>query len=211
MPELVNCPHCEKKLRVPDNLIGQPVKCPTCGKTFTATAASAAAPPPEEKPAPRPAARRPPAEEEQVEDVPRRRRPADADEEEERPRRRPRAEDEEEDEDDRPRRRRPREDEDDEEEDDRPRRRKRRRYAPHRGVLILILAILGFVVCPIFYPVAWIMGNTDIAEIDAGRMDPEGRGLTQAGRIIGMIGTILMLIAFLLACLFGVIGAMSGK
>src|SRR3981189_84925 len=36
MPEVVTCPQCERQLRVPDELIGQRVKCPTCGTNFTA-------------------------------------------------------------------------------------------------------------------------------------------------------------------------------
>jgi hypothetical protein len=39
------------------------------------------------------------------------------------------------------------------------------------------------------------MGNNDLAEMRAGRMDPEGEGLTNAGRICGIIGTILMVVA----------------
>jgi predicted Zn finger-like uncharacterized protein len=36
MPEVVTCPQCERQLRVPDELVGQRVKCPTCGTNFTA-------------------------------------------------------------------------------------------------------------------------------------------------------------------------------
>jgi hypothetical protein len=61
-------------------------------------------------------------------------------------------------------------------------------FTPHRGVLILVLGILGIVMCFLLSIPAWIMGNTDLAEIDAGRMDPEGRGLTQAGKVLGIIG-----------------------
>jgi len=62
---------------------------------------------------------------------------------------------------------------------------------PHRGTMILVFGILSWVVCIIFGFVAWNMGNSDLAEMDAGRMDPEGRGLTQAGKILGMIHAIL--------------------
>ena len=59
---------------------------------------------------------------------------------------------------------------------------------PHRGVLILVLGILSFVFCGIFTAIpAWIMGNNDLREMDAGAMDIAGRGLTNAGRILGMI------------------------
>jgi predicted Zn finger-like uncharacterized protein len=36
MPEIIACPDCERTLRVPDNLLGRKVKCPSCGITFTA-------------------------------------------------------------------------------------------------------------------------------------------------------------------------------
>ena len=68
---------------------------------------------------------------------------------------------------------------------------------PHRGVLILILGILGLVLCQLLGPVAWIMGKNDLAEMDAGRMDPEGRGLTQAGWICGIIATIFIVLGIL--------------
>jgi hypothetical protein len=73
----------------------------------------------------------------------------------------------------------------------RPRRRRRRYLVPHRGGAILTLGILSIVICGLFGPFAWIMGNTDMAEIRAGRMDREGEGITQAGRICGIIGTVI--------------------
>lgn len=65
---------------------------------------------------------------------------------------------------------------------------------PHRGVLILILGILGILCCFICGIIAWVMGNNDLREMAAGRMDPSGRGLTQAGKICGMISVILVIV-----------------
>ncbi len=65
---------------------------------------------------------------------------------------------------------------------------------PHRGTLILVLGILSLVVCGPLGIFAWIMGSSDLKEMDAGIMDPSGRGNTQAGKICGMITTILMLV-----------------
>lgn len=65
---------------------------------------------------------------------------------------------------------------------------------PHRGALILVLGILGLVFCPLTAPFAWMMGSEDLRQMRAGRMDPEGEGLTQAGRVLGMIVTGLMLL-----------------
>lgn len=68
-----------------------------------------------------------------------------------------------------------------------------RSYAePHRGGLILALGIISWVTgCVVFGLVAWIMAAGDLNKMNAGRMDNSGRGLTQAGMIIGIIHTVL--------------------
>jgi hypothetical protein len=38
MPVVITCPACQKKARVPDAMLGQPVKCPACGAMFSAPA-----------------------------------------------------------------------------------------------------------------------------------------------------------------------------
>ncbi len=85
----------------------------------------------------------------------------------------------------------------------------------HRGVLILILGILGLVMCGIFTAIpAWIMGSGDLKQMDAGAMDPTGRGMTSAGKILGIIGVALAVIGLLifgLLMVLGVLGAAAGK
>ena len=80
---------------------------------------------------------------------------------------------------------------------------------PHRGVLILVFGILGFILCPILSIVAWVMGRTDLVEMDAGRMDPEGRSLTKAGQILGIIGTALLALGAAITMLFVLIGIVT--
>jgi hypothetical protein len=81
----------------------------------------------------------------------------------------------------------------------------------HRGGLILVLGILGLVMCPILGIIAWVMGKGDLAKIKVGQMDPDGRGLTQAGMICGIIATVLLIFNLLLLCLyFGLIFLMLG-
>jgi hypothetical protein len=84
-----------------------------------------------------------------------------------------------------------------------------RAVAPHRGGMILTFGILGFLCCQIFSIAAWVMGHNDLQEIRAGRMDPQGQGLTQAGMIIGIIGTVLMIIAILLQGVLIAVAAVS--
>ena len=83
---------------------------------------------------------------------------------------------------------------------------------PHRGGLVLALGILGIVCCFICGIIAWVMGNNDIREMDAGRMDPSGRGLTQAGKICGIVSVVLTIAGFLLGFLMMLFGiGMSGS
>jgi hypothetical protein len=65
--------------------------------------------------------------------------------------------------------------------------------------MLLAFGILSWFVCPIFGILAWILGNADLAEMDSGVMDPEGRGMTQVGKILGMIDIILSICGMLLA------------
>ena len=89
----------------------------------------------------------------------------------------------------------------DDDDDDRPRKKRRRSYEPHRGGLILALGIISLFVCGLIMgPIAWVMGSNDLKAMDAGRMDPEGRGQTQAGRIIGMISALLNVLGILFYC-----------
>lgn len=97
--------------------------------------------------------------------------------------------------------RRRRDDYDDEEYDDRD-------YAePHRGTTILVLGLLGLLVCGLLGPFAWSMGSSDLKKMSAGRMDPSGRGETQAGYICGIVATILMGIGLIFVVLWFVLFA----
>ena len=86
---------------------------------------------------------------------------------------------------------------------------------PHRGGIVLALGIIGValalpgLLCCAILPIpacicgiiAWVMGNSDLRDMAAGRMDPAGRGLTQAGKICGMIGAIIAIVAFCITLL----------
>jgi predicted Zn finger-like uncharacterized protein len=61
MPAIVDCPSCNRKLRVPDELLGRNVKCPTCSTTFQASASPSSVVPPPTPPAKPQAAAEPPA------------------------------------------------------------------------------------------------------------------------------------------------------
>jgi predicted Zn finger-like uncharacterized protein len=100
------------------------------------------------------------------------------------------------------------EDRDDDFDDDRPSKRSKRRkslrsdFVPHRGGLILTFGIIAIVtgLGVVFGPIAWVMGNNDLKEISEGRMDPEGESMTNIGRILGMVATILSIIGIVVGC-----------
>ena len=113
------------------------------------------------------------------------------------------------DEDDRPSRksRRDRYDDDDDD-DDRPRSKRRRRsYEPHRGGTVLTLTLIGFFCCCILTIVGLVMATNDLKKMDSGTMDPEGRGLTRAAQIIGIVSLILTALGIVAQ---GAIMAMGG-
>ena len=80
---------------------------------------------------------------------------------------------------------------------------------PHRGGIILALGIGGLVCCFICGIIAWVMGNNDLKEMAAGRMDPSGQGMTQAGKICGMISVILQIIGLIICFVFMSLGIVS--
>ncbi len=77
-----------------------------------------------------------------------------------------------------------------------------------QATTILVLGIIGVVLCQFLGPVAWIMGNNELQAIDAGRRAPENRGTANAGRILGIISTVLLALG-ILALIFLFVGFFS--
>jgi hypothetical protein len=183
MASTFECPNCKRELKLPDELVGKKVKCPACQTIFMTTAE--AGPQAGSTPAaPDLGEGQPTA---PLEDLPR----------EPRPRKQANHWSEE---------------EEDDYEPGPVRSPRRRRYSvEHRGAMILTLGILSLVICGFLGPVAWVMGNNDLSAMRAGRMDPAGQGLTQAGRILGIIATIWMIVGFVLMCVyFAFFAALAG-
>jgi hypothetical protein len=180
MIETIACPNCKRQLQVPEQYLGQKVQCPECQHMFVATSMSVSS-----QPLPKggnAAASKP----KQYDD---------------------------DDEDDVPRRRRGRDDFDDDDDDEEDNfdgyhqpRRLRRRFAPHRGGLIMALGLVALVggmsMCApvILGPVAWMLGTWDLREIREGRMDPEGASMTQTGQVCGIIATVFLILGVPFFC-----------
>jgi predicted Zn finger-like uncharacterized protein len=88
--------------------------------------------------------------------------------------------------------------------------RRRRFQTEHRGALVLTLGILSLVVCSVMGPIAWVMGNNDLTAMRAGRMDPSGEGITQAGRICGIIGSVKLGLELSVCCVWFIFFAAAG-
>ena len=72
---------------------------------------------------------------------------------------------------------------------------------PHRGTLVLVLGILSLIICQPLGIAAWLMGNADLKQIADGTMNPEGKSLTQIGKILGIIAVVLMAIGLVIGIL----------
>ncbi|MFB9315636.1 hypothetical protein [Nocardioides plantarum] len=70
---------------------------------------------------------------------------------------------------------------------------------------VLVLGILGLVLCQVLSPVAWVLGGRTLREIDASGGRYGGRGTVNAGRICGIVGTIILVLSLLLVVAFVVI------
>lgn len=77
--------------------------------------------------------------------------------------------------------------------------------AEHRGVLILVLGILGLMVCGFLGIAAWLMGKRDLDLMKRGLMDREGEALTRVGYILGIVSCIFLIIGIVLFALYIVV------
>ncbi len=78
-----------------------------------------------------------------------------------------------------------------------------------QATTVLVLGILSLVLCQFLGPFAWSMGNKELAGIDAGLRPPENRGTAQAGRILGILATVLLLVGIGVLVIFGLIGLIA--
>lgn len=83
-----------------------------------------------------------------------------------------------------------------------------------QAVTALVLGILGIVCCGLLAPIAWYLGNQEILAIRQGRAPATGEGLAKAAQILGIIGTILLVLSLVWIFFMGgmaFISAMAGN
>jgi hypothetical protein len=79
-----------------------------------------------------------------------------------------------------------------------------------RAVLALILGIVGVVICGVAAPFAFVISNKAMQEIDASGGTVGGRGMVQAGKILGVIGMIFLAIQIVVV-IIGIAGGLSSN
>ena len=67
-------------------------------------------------------------------------------------------------------------------------------------MVVFVLGLLGLLACQIFGPIAWFMGNKYLAECR--ELDIEPDGMATAGRILGIVSTVLMILGFIFIVLY---------
>jgi hypothetical protein len=70
-----------------------------------------------------------------------------------------------------------------------------------QAVIVLILGVVSVAVCFVVAPVAWVMGNRVVREIEASNGQVGGHSSAQVGRIIGMVYTLLIGVALVIGVL----------
>lgn len=80
-----------------------------------------------------------------------------------------------------------------------------------KAVTVLVLGILGLVVCQVLSPFAWVMGNNVVREIDANPGYYGNRGTANAGRICGIVGTVILGLSLLLVVGFVILAVVSAS
>ena len=64
-----------------------------------------------------------------------------------------------------------------------------------QAVTAMVLGILGLALCGLLAPFAWSIGATAVKEIDANPAAYSGRGEANAGKIMGIVGTCLIIVS----------------
>ena len=66
-----------------------------------------------------------------------------------------------------------------------------------QAIVALVLGILGIICCGLLAPIAWYLGSQEVRAIQEGRSPVAGEGLAKAAKILGIIGTVLLVLSIL--------------
>ena len=78
-----------------------------------------------------------------------------------------------------------------------------------RATTALVLGILGFLCCQLCAPFAWYIGKKEVQAIKDGTSPAAGQGTAMAGMILGIIGTIFLVLGIIWIFFAGGLAIMS--
>jgi hypothetical protein len=81
--------------------------------------------------------------------------------------------------------------------------------ASTQAITSLVLGILSLVCCPLLAPIAWYIGNQELKAVREGRSPAAGEGIAKAGLILGIIGTLWMVLLALWIFFWGGMAILS--
>ena len=74
---------------------------------------------------------------------------------------------------------------------------------PSQATTALVLGIIGLpFLCALTAPFAWYIGQKELNAIESGMRDPMNRSTAQAGKVLGIVGTVFLGIGLLVGLLF---------
>jgi len=80
---------------------------------------------------------------------------------------------------------------------------------PEGATTIFVLGLLGLLLCQILGIIAWVQGNTYLESCRRLGVQPDGMAV--AGRILGIIATIILILSVTVGVLVGVAGGLSAN
>jgi Domain of unknown function (DUF4190) len=82
--------------------------------------------------------------------------------------------------------------------------------ASTQAITALVLGILGLICCNILGPVAWYLGSQELKAIREGRSPFAGEILAKIGMILGIFGTIFLVLGVLWLFFMGGLAVLQG-
>jgi len=79
-----------------------------------------------------------------------------------------------------------------------------------RGTTVLVLGIVGILCCQVCGPIAWYLGSAELKRIAAGQAAASGETSARVGRILGIIGTVLLILSVLWIFFAGGMAVLQG-
>src|SRR5947207_15032392 len=79
-----------------------------------------------------------------------------------------------------------------------------------QAITALVLGILGVVCCGLLAPIAWYLGSQEQKAIREGRSPAAGEGIAKAATILGMIGSIILVLPILWIFCWGGMAILQG-